>query len=88
MYAKRFALKEACAKALGTGITCGISGRDLETGADNLGKPHIHLTGKAAMRLMNITPTRMVARIDVTVTDEYPFAQACVLISATPIADP
>lgn len=87
IYAKRFALKEACAKSLGTGLTCGILWREIETVEDNLGQPKIHLTGNAAMRLMKITPNRMVARINVTVTDEYPLAQAFVLISATPIAD-
>ncbi len=87
IYAKRFAVKEACVKALGTGLACGIIWHDLEiVAAGPLGQPTMHLTGKAARRLMNMTPTRMVSRIDITVSDEYPFAQAFVVISATPIA--
>ncbi len=84
IYAKRFAAKEACVKALGTGISCGIIWHDLVIAAGPLGQPTMHLTGKAARRLMKMTPTRMVSQINITVSDEYPFAQAFVVISATP----
>ena len=84
IYAKRFAVKEACAKALGTGLTCGIIWRNFEIMTGPLGQPLLHLTGKAARKLIDITPIGMVAQIDVTVSDEYPFAQAFVVISAMP----
>jgi len=81
-YAKRFAAKEACAKALGTGFRKGVFFRDL--GVINLpgGKPTLALTGGAAERLAEITPPGMTAQIDLTLTDEYPLAQAFVIISA------
>ncbi len=81
-YAKRFAAKEACAKALGTGFRHGVFWRDM--GVVNLpsGRPTMALTGGAARRLAAITPPGMVARIDVTVTDDDPQAQAVVIISA------
>lgn len=82
-YAKRFAAKEACAKALGTGVPRrGVHWRDL--GVVNLpsGKPTMHLTRGAARRLAEITPAGMRAQIDVTITDDYPLAQAFVIISA------
>ena len=81
-YAKRFAAKEACAKALGTGVPRrGVHWRDL--GVVNLpsGQPTMALTGGAARRLTEITPAGMTARIDVTLTDDYPLAQAIVIIS-------
>ena len=84
-YAKRFAAKEACAKALGTGVPRrGVHWRDL--GVVNLpsGKPTMALTRGAAARLKEITPTGMIAQIDVTITDDYPLAQAIVIISALP----
>ncbi|MGH6932765.1 MAG: holo-ACP synthase [Dongiaceae bacterium] len=83
-YAKRFAAKEACSKALGTGFRDGVFWRDL--GVVNLpsGKPTIALTGGAAARLAAITPTGMRPQIDLTITDEYPHAQAIVIISAVP----
>jgi holo-[acyl-carrier protein] synthase len=84
-YAKRFAAKEACAKALGTGVPrSGVHWRDL--GVVNLpsGKPTMALTRGAAARLEEITPTGMTAQIDVTITDDYPLAQAIVIISALP----
>jgi holo-[acyl-carrier protein] synthase len=83
-YAKRFAAKEACAKALGTGFRAGVFFRDL--GVVNLpgGKPTLALTGGAAQRLAAITPAGMTAQIDLTLTDEYPLAQAFVIISAAP----
>ncbi|HXV22942.1 MAG TPA: holo-ACP synthase [Alphaproteobacteria bacterium] len=86
-YAKRFAAKEACAKALGTGFRDGVFWRDM--GVVNLasGKPTMLLTGGAARRLLEITPRGMVAQIDLTITDEHPQAQAMVIISAIPKAD-
>ena len=85
-YAKRFAAKEACAKALGTGLRAGVFWRDM--GVVNLpsGRPTMKLTGGALARLNAITPVGCEARIDVTVTDEGPMAQAVVVISAVPLA--
>jgi holo-[acyl-carrier protein] synthase len=81
-YAKRFAAKEACAKALGTGLRAGVFWRDM--GVVNLasGRPTMKLTGGALARLRAITPAGYEARIDVTVSDEGPMAQAVVVISA------
>jgi len=83
-YAKRFAAKEACSKALGTGIRRGVWWRDM--GVVNLpgGRPTMQLTGGALRRLEALTPAGYDARIDVTITDEYPMAQALVIISAVP----
>ncbi|MGE5545511.1 MAG: holo-ACP synthase [Solirubrobacterales bacterium] len=83
-YAKRFAAKEACAKALGTGFAQGVFLRDI--GVVNLasGQPTLALTGAAARRLAQLTPPGMVARIDLAMTDEPPLAQAMVVISALP----
>ena len=83
-YAKRFAAKEACAKALGTGLNAGVFWRDM--GVVNLpsGKPTLKLTGGALKRLQAITPPGMVAQIDLTITDDFPLAQAIVVISANP----
>jgi holo-[acyl-carrier protein] synthase len=83
-YAKRFAAKEACAKALGTGLAGGVFWRDM--GVVNLpgGRPTMQLTGGALKRLQAITPQGCEARIDVTITDEGPMAQALVIISAVP----
>jgi holo-[acyl-carrier protein] synthase len=81
-YAKRFAAKEACAKALGTGLAGGVFWRDM--GVVNLqsGKPTMELTGGAAERLAAITPAGHSARIDVSISDDFPMAQAIVIISA------
>lgn len=81
-YAKRFAAKEACSKALGTGLRKGVFWRDM--GVVNLrgGKPSMALTGGALARLKEITPAGMEAQIDLSLTDEYPLAQAIVIISA------
>ena len=81
-YAKRFAAKEACSKALGTGFRKGVFWRDL--GVVNLptGKPTMALTGGALARLREITPAGMTAQIDLTITDDFPLAQAIVIISA------
>jgi len=83
-YAKRFAAKEACAKALGTGLRGGVFWRDM--GVVNLpsGRPTLRLTGGALRRLEAITPKGYRSRIDVTITDEGPTAQAFVIISALP----
>ena len=80
-YAKRFAAKEACAKALGTGLRRGVFWRDM--GVVNLpgGRPTLRLTGGALRRLREITPAGREARIDLTITDEGPLAQALVVIS-------
>ncbi|WP_119678748.1 holo-ACP synthase [Indioceanicola profundi] len=89
-YAKRFAAKEACAKALGTGFRDGVFFRDM--GVVNLpsGQPTLHLTGGALERLRRITPPGMEARIHLSMTDELPLAMAYVIIDAVPsgTADP
>ena len=83
-YAKRFAAKEACSKALGTGLRQGVFWRDM--GVINLpsGKPTMQLTNGALARLEKITPDGMQAQIDLTITDDFPLAQAIVIISAVP----
>ena len=85
-YAKRFAAKEACSKALGTGFRRGVFWRDM--GVVNLpsGKPTMRLSGGALARLTEITPRGHTAVIDLTITDDFPLAQAIVIISAIPIA--
>ena len=87
-YAKRFAAKEACAKALGTGFRAGVWWRDM--GVVNLpsGRPTLELTGGAKRRLEAITPAGYEARIDLTITDEGPMAHAFVVISAIAVAGP
>jgi holo-[acyl-carrier protein] synthase len=84
-YAKRFAAKEACAKALGTGFRRGVFWRDM--GVVNLrsGRPTMVLTGGAADQLRLITPAGLEARVDVSLTDDFPLAQAIVVISAVPV---
>ena len=81
-YAKRFAAKEACAKALGTGMRAGVFWRDM--GVVNLrsGQPTMQLTGGAAARLAALTPPGFTYAIHLTITDEYPLAQAFVIIEA------
>ena len=83
-YAKRFAAKEACAKALGVGISHGVGWLDM--GVVNLpsGMPTLELTGGAEARLRQITPPGTTARVHLTLTDEEPYAQAMVLIEAAP----
>ena len=83
-YAKRFAAKEACAKALGVGISQGVGWLDM--GVVNLpsGMPTLELTGGAEARLRQITPPGTTARVHLTLTDEEPYAQAMVLIEAEP----
>jgi holo-[acyl-carrier protein] synthase len=85
-YAKRFAAKEACAKALGTGLRRGVFWRDMGVVNMRGGKPTMALTGGALVRLQEITPPGMTAQIDVSITDEYPLAQAIVIISGVPAA--
>lgn len=84
-YAKRFAAKEAASKALGTGFRAGVFWRDL--GVVNLpsGQPTLRLTGGAAERLKAITPAGHGAVIALTMTDEFPYAQAMVVITAVPL---
>jgi holo-[acyl-carrier protein] synthase len=81
-YAKRFAAKEACAKALGTGFRQGVFWRDM--GVVNLpsGRPTLQLTGGAARALQLLTPEGHQVRIDLSITDDFPTAQAIVIISA------
>jgi holo-[acyl-carrier protein] synthase len=83
-YAKRYAAKEACSKALGTGFRGGVFWRDM--GVINLpsGKPTMKLTGGALQRLEELIPVGMEAQIDLTITDELPTAEAFVIISAIP----
>ncbi len=84
-YARRFAAKEACSKALGTGFRRGVFWRDL--GVVNLpgGRPTMTLSGGAALRLKELTPPGMEPRIDLSITDDHPIAQAIVVISAVPV---
>ena len=85
-YAKRFAAKEACSKALGTGLSGDIFWRDM--GVENLpgGKPTMRLTGGAARRLESLLPPGHEARVHLTITDDPPLAQAFVIIEAVPVA--
>ena len=85
-YARRFAAKEACSKALGTGFREGVFWRDL--GVVNLpsGQPAMRLTGGALLRLAQITPPGMASRLDLSLSDEPPMAQAVVIITAVPVA--
>jgi holo-[acyl-carrier protein] synthase len=84
-YAKRFAAKEACSKALGSGISDGVYWRDM--GVVNLpsGKPTMHLTGGAAAKLERLLPAGHRAVIHLTITDDFPLAQAFVIIEALPV---
>ncbi|WP_112607379.1 holo-ACP synthase [Rhizobium sp. WW22] len=84
-YAKRFAAKEACSKALGTGLAQGVFWRDM--GVVNLpsGKPTMQLTGGAAERLVSMLPVNHRAAIHLTITDDFPLAQAFVIIEALPV---
>lgn len=86
-YALRYAAKEACSKALGTGFRQGVFWREI--GVDNLpsGKPFLTLSGGARRRLDELTPENMTAEIELSLTDEYPFAHAMVVISAMPATD-
>jgi holo-[acyl-carrier protein] synthase len=81
-YAKRFAAKEACSKALGTGFSHGVFWKDMGVVNDSSGKPTMVLTGGALKRLNEITPTGLKSTIHLTITDDHPFAQAIVIIEA------
>jgi holo-[acyl-carrier protein] synthase len=83
--AKRFAAKEACAKALGTGLSMGMHWRDMAVVNHRSGQPGLHLTGQAAERLASLMPAGHRPVIHLSMTDEYPYAQALVVIEALPI---
>ena len=84
-YAKRWAAKEACSKALGTGLRMGISWKDMSVSNLRSGQPVMHLTGWAAERLKQMTPAGYEAVVHVTLTDDHPWAQAFVVIEACPV---
>lgn len=84
-YAKRFAAKEACAKALGTGLRAGVFWRDMGVVNQRSGQPTIRLTGGAAARLAEMVPPGCQPFIHLTITDEHPYAQAFVVIEARPL---
>lgn len=86
-YAKRFAAKEACAKALGTGFRAGVFFRDIGVVNLRTGQPTLALTGGAKVRLDALTPAGLTPKIDLALTDEWPLAQAIVIISARPAAN-
>ncbi|PYC49013.1 holo-ACP synthase [Litorivita pollutaquae] len=85
-YAKRWAAKEACSKALGTGLRMGIAWKDMAVSNLRTGQPVMALTGWAAERLADMTPAGYEAVIHVTLTDDHPWAQAFVVIEARPVA--
>ena len=84
-YAKRFAAKEACAKALGTGMRRGVFWRDMGVVNMRSGQPTMQLTGGALARLQEMTPPGMKAVIHLSLTDDHPYAQAFVIIEALPL---
>ncbi|WBU60259.1 holo-ACP synthase [Paracoccus albus] len=84
--AKRWAAKEACSKALGTGLAMGIAWKDMAVSNMRTGQPVMHLTGWAAERLAKMTPDGFEAVVHVTLTDDHPWAQAFVVIEALPSA--
>jgi holo-[acyl-carrier protein] synthase len=86
-YAKRWAAKEACSKALGTGLRMGISWKDMAVSNLRTGQPQMHVTGWAAERLAAMTPPGHVAVIHVTLTDDHPWASAFVVIEARPLGN-
>ena len=86
-YAKRWAAKEACSKALGTGLAMGISWKDMHVKNLSTGQPVMEVTGWAADRLKEMTPEGHEAVIHVTLTDDHPWAQAFVVIEALPISE-
>lgn len=83
-YAKRFAAKEACSKALGTGFRRGVFWKDMGVVNEPSGRPTMVLTGGAAAQLASMTPAGHTARIHLTITDDFPWAQAIVMIEAVP----
>ncbi|SMX22890.1 holo-ACP synthase [Boseongicola aestuarii] len=86
-YAKRWAAKEACSKALGTGLRMGIAWKDMSVTNLRTGQPVMHVTGWAAERLEAMTPAGFEAVVHVTLTDDHPWAQAFVLIEARPLGE-
>lgn len=86
-FAIRYAAKEACAKALGTGFRQGVFWRDIEIAVEPSGKPIMVLHGGARERLRQLTPPQMVPSVEVSLTDEYPYGQAIVVIAAAPVLD-
>jgi len=84
-YAKRWAAKEACSKALGTGLRMGIAWKEMGVVNLRTGQPTMQLTGGAAKRLAAMTPHGHMARVHVTLTDDHPWAQAFVVIEAVPV---
>ncbi len=84
-YAKRWAAKEACSKALGTGLRMGIAWKDMAVSNLSTGQPVMEVTGWAAKRLAEMTPEGYQAIIHVTLTDDHPWAQAFVMIEARPL---
>lgn len=87
-YAKRFAAKEACAKALGTGMRRGVFWKDMGVVNARSGRPTLVLTGGAALRLAELIPPGHVANLHLSLSDEHPYAQAVVIIEATPSGAP
>ncbi|MEM9638748.1 MAG: holo-ACP synthase [Pseudomonadota bacterium] len=85
-YAKRWAAKEACSKALGTGLAMGIAWKDMSVSNLSTGQPVMHVTGWAKERLDKMTPEGHEAVIHVTLTDDHPWAQAFVVIEALPVS--
>ena len=85
-YAKRFAAKEACSKALGTGFHRGVFWKDMGVVNEPSGRPTLQLTGGAKEQLERITPAGHIARIQLTITDDYPYAQAVVIIEAVAVS--
>ena len=86
-YAKRWAAKEACSKALGTGLRMGISWKDMAVTNLSTGQPQMHVTGWAAARLAAMTPVGHVAIIHLTLTDDHPWASAFVVIEARAVGN-
>ena len=86
-YAKRWAAKEACSKALGTGLRMGIAWKDMAVTNLKTGQPVMHVTGWAEKRLSELTPAGHEAVIHVTLTDDHPWAQAFVVIEARPLVE-
>lgn len=85
-YAKRFAAKEACSKALGTGFRRGVFWKDMGVVNELSGRPTLQLTGGAREQLKRITPAGHIARIQLTITDDFPYAQAVVIIEAVAVS--
>lgn len=85
-YAKRFAAKEACSKALGTGFRRGVFWKDMGVVNELSGRPTLQLTGGAKEQLERITPAGHIARIQLTITDDFPYAQAVVIIEAVAVS--